>query len=144
MSDDMVLAITEICDDIKQMLIDKNRKYGNSVQNPAGIFSKSSSVEQINVRMDDKLSRIKSNQNDDEEDAETDLIGYLILKKAVKILEEDKGRLRFDEIPEASNALEEYLRINDGTITFVDVNEPIHVFTSPMTNDWSRREFYEE
>lgn len=38
-------------------------------------------VEQLNVRIDDKLSRIRSAQGDDQEDAELDLIGYLVLKR---------------------------------------------------------------
>lgn len=78
------LIIAE-CDRIKEMLIDKNRKYGDSAIYPARIFSQASNIEQINVRIDDKLSRIMSAQDDDTEDAETDLIGYLVLKKVCKI-----------------------------------------------------------
>jgi hypothetical protein len=73
--------ICQECDKIKAMLLDKNRKYGNSAINPKRIFSSADPIEQINVRIDDKLSRIAAGQTDDTEDAETDLIGYLILKK---------------------------------------------------------------
>jgi hypothetical protein len=45
------------------------------------IFSSAGPVEQINVRIDDKLSRLRSAQDDDIEDAELDLLGYLILKR---------------------------------------------------------------
>jgi hypothetical protein len=69
------------CDGVKKMLLDKNRKYGNSAIQPRRIFSSASAIEQINVRIDDKLSRIASRQSDDTEDAELDLIGYLILKR---------------------------------------------------------------
>ena len=76
--------ITEICDEIKNILLEKNRKYGDSAINPKRVFSKASPTEQINVRLDDKLSRIMSAQDDDTEDAELDLIGYLILKRVAK------------------------------------------------------------
>mgnify|MGYP001574034209 FL=1 len=70
------------------MLLDKNRKYGDSALNPQRIFSRADTIEQINVRIDDKLSRLKSRQADEDEDVENDLLGYLILKKvAMKILQ---------------------------------------------------------
>jgi len=69
---------------IRTMLLDKNRKYGNSALEPIRVFSKANPLEQIAVRMDDKLSRIKSAQNDDLEDAKLDLIGYLILEMIAK------------------------------------------------------------
>ena len=73
--------IASECSKIAEMLLDKNRKYGDSAINPKRIFSSSDAIEQINVRIDDKLSRIASGQLDDTEDAELDLIGYLILKR---------------------------------------------------------------
>jgi len=45
------------------------------------VFSKSPTDEQINVRMDDKLSRIAQDQVGDDEDPELDLLGYLLIKK---------------------------------------------------------------
>lgn len=75
------VLVAKECESIKNMLIDKNRKYGNSALEPKRIFSKADSIEQLNVRIDDKLSRIASAQTDDTEDAELDLIGYLILKR---------------------------------------------------------------
>lgn len=73
-----VLAITH---DIALMLIGKNKKYGNSALEPIRIFSKSDSIEQINVRIDDKLSRIKNANELEDEDVISDLIGYLVLLK---------------------------------------------------------------
>lgn len=67
------------CDEIKALLIEKNRKYGDSALNPVRIFSKATPSEQILVRMDDKISRIRNRQNDDDEDPIKDLIGYGIL-----------------------------------------------------------------
>lgn len=71
--------ITSYLDNIKELLISKNRKYGNSALEPVRIFSKSEQSEQILVRIDDKLSRIKNGNLDEDEDVVKDLIGYLVL-----------------------------------------------------------------
>ena len=73
--------IKNVCLDIAELLISKNKKYGNSALEPRRIFSKASPIEQINVRIDDKLSRIANRQSDEDEDVEKDLIGYLVLKR---------------------------------------------------------------
>lgn len=77
-------AIANQCDHLKQTLLEKNRKYGNSALEPVRLFSKADPVEQIRVRIDDKLSRMKSAQIDDTEDVELDLAGYLVLLKVAK------------------------------------------------------------
>lgn len=77
--------ITKVCDSIKELLLEKNRKYGDSAINPTRIFAKSDSIEQIKVRIDDKLNRLKNQQDDDNEDTVTDLIGYLILLKVAQL-----------------------------------------------------------
>ena len=69
------------CDNIKELLLTKNRKYGDSALDPVRVFSKASPLEQIKVRLDDKLSRMQSAQSDEDEDVVTDLIGYLVLFK---------------------------------------------------------------
>lgn len=69
------------CSAIREMLLEKNRKYGDSALNPSRIFSSADSIEQINVRIDDKLSRIANAQSDEDEDVDLDLIGYLILRR---------------------------------------------------------------
>ena len=63
------------------MLLDKNRKYGDSALDPVNIFFKGTAEDALRVRMDDKLSRIANQQPDEDEDALDDLIGYLILYK---------------------------------------------------------------
>ena len=75
--------ISGVCDDIKELLINKNRKYGNSALNPCRVFSKASAVEQLLVRIDDKLNRIMQGAGllANDEDVINDLIGYLILLK---------------------------------------------------------------
>ena len=78
----MRMQIIEICDDICKMLIEKNAKYGNSALSPVRVFSKASTTEQLLVRIDDKLSRIKTTGMEaPDEDTLNDLIGYLILLK---------------------------------------------------------------
>lgn len=64
---------------IRDMLIKKNELYGNSALEPLRIFSNASSEEQIRVRLDDKISRIKNGADD--EDPILDLMGYLVLLK---------------------------------------------------------------
>ena len=86
-----VALIAKSCDDIRDLLIQKNQAYGNSALEPIRIFSKASSNEQILVRIDDKLNRIKQGTNClDDEDVLQDLIGYLILLKVWKEINENK------------------------------------------------------
>ena len=66
------------CDKIKTMLLSKNAAYGNSALDPVRVFSRADTVEQLLVRIDDKLSRVKRG-NSAGEDVIFDLIGYLIL-----------------------------------------------------------------
>ena len=77
------LKISVVCDDIKELLIHKNIKYGNSALKPNRIFSKCSSTEQLLVRIDDKLNRIMKGAGllATDEDVVKDLIGYLVLLK---------------------------------------------------------------
>ena len=75
-------AIKGECVAIMEMLLKKNKDYGDSALNPVRIFSNVDNIEQINVRIDDKLSRIKNKKlKNIKEDTELDLIGYLILKR---------------------------------------------------------------
>jgi hypothetical protein len=71
--------VREVIEEIAALLEEKNRKYGDSALNPSRIFARSDAVEQIKVRMDDKLNRIKNAQDDENEDVILDLLGYLII-----------------------------------------------------------------
>jgi hypothetical protein len=75
------------CRNLSALLIQKNTAYGNSFADPVRIFSRVSPEEGLNIRIDDKLSRIARGQNAGE-DAELDLIGYLILKRVLGRLED--------------------------------------------------------
>jgi hypothetical protein len=83
MSEGTPQAIEEVCDSIKHLLLRKNQMYGDSALNPRRVFSDSSPVEQLLVRIDDKLSRIGKAgfHGDGDEDTLDDLIGYLVLLK---------------------------------------------------------------
>jgi hypothetical protein len=76
--------IENVCSDIQEMLIQKNRAYGDSALDPVRIFSKSDAVEQIYVRIDDKLSRVKRGHEYPGDDTIKDLVGYLILLLVAK------------------------------------------------------------
>lgn len=68
--------------EIRELLITKNLKYGNSALEPIGIFSKLDPREGLLVRIDDKLKRIKNGSLEkDDEDVINDLVGYLVLLK---------------------------------------------------------------
>ena len=71
--------ISEIISDIEKMLIEKNRAYGDSALEPVRVFSKSDTMEQLYVRIDDKLSRIERGHEYPGDDTIFDLIGYLVL-----------------------------------------------------------------
>ncbi len=82
---DAAKAISDECDAVKALLLKKNAAYGNSALEPARIMSKASPVEQILVRIDDKLSRIRTSGTEGpDEDTVQDLIGYLILLRVAK------------------------------------------------------------
>ena len=74
--------IREISDSVRDLLISKNRAYGDSALNPVAIFGSGDAIVSLAARIDDKLMRIKNKGiNSDTEDTVSDLIGYLILLK---------------------------------------------------------------
>ena len=77
-------AIWDVCNDMAWFLIDKNRAYGNSALDPVRIFSSSDNVEQLKVRIDDKLSRFARGGEFPGDNDIDDLIGYLVLLKLAK------------------------------------------------------------
>lgn len=68
------------CEDIADLLVEKNRAYGDSALDPVRIFSRADPCEQLRVRIDDKLSRLqRASAAALGEDTVRDLIGYLVL-----------------------------------------------------------------
>lgn len=77
-ADDTMQKIGTVCDGIKAILLEKNRRYGNSALAPLRVFSRSVPSEGIRVRLDDKLSRIRNAETLRKNDI-ADTIGYLVL-----------------------------------------------------------------
>ena len=75
------IEIIKVCNEISDFLIEKNKSYGNSALDPVRIFSKSDNVEQLMVRIDDKLSRFYRGKEFPGDNDIDDLIGYLVLLK---------------------------------------------------------------
>jgi len=68
------------CDRIREMLLTKNRKYGNSALEPVKVGGVEIPAEMgILMRIGDKWKRWNNMQPDEDEDVVQDLIGYLIL-----------------------------------------------------------------
>ena len=70
--------IVDECLAIARLLVEKNAAYGNSALEPVRVFSRATPVEQILVRLDDKLSRLARGSAAGE-DVVLDLMGYLVL-----------------------------------------------------------------
>ena len=79
MSKETEQKITEVMAGIEKMLIEKNRAYGDSALDPVRVFSKEDAIEQLYVRIDDKLSRVQRGHEYPGDDTVFDLIGYLVL-----------------------------------------------------------------
>jgi hypothetical protein len=79
-------AIRAECKFVEDMLVAKNQTYGNSVFEPIQIFSKTAWENQIKIRIDDKLNRIKKGGEYPGDDTILDLIGYLILLRVGRSL----------------------------------------------------------
>jgi len=92
------------CNDLKDLLLDKNDAYGDSALNPIGIFSGLKATESIKIRLDDKLKRIANvGVSDETEDTLMDCAGYMILLMIA--------------IDNESNNIQERLR-EDGTTSY--------------------------
>lgn len=71
--------VRRILDKIGDELVAKNQAYGDSALNPVRIFSKADRTEQLNVRLDDKLSRVARGHEYPGDDTLKDIVGYIIL-----------------------------------------------------------------
>lgn len=86
---EVAVLIAQVCGEVRDLLLSKNAAYGNSAIEPIRIFSKADSVEQLLVRLDDKLSRIARGSSAGE-DVEWDLLGYLVLLRVARRLNKEK------------------------------------------------------
>ena len=72
--------IIEITEAMRDLLLYKNQKYGDSALNPKKIFYKGDAVDSILIRLDDKLGRIMANtENAPRINDVADIIGYCTL-----------------------------------------------------------------
>lgn len=72
--------IIEITEAIRDLLLYKNQKYGDSSLSPKHIFYKGDAVNSILIRLDDKLGRIMANtENTPRINDVADIIGYCTL-----------------------------------------------------------------
>ena len=130
------MKISGICDDIKELLIYKNRKYGNSALKPCRVFSKASAVEQLLVRIDDKLNRIMQGAGllAEDEDVVNDLIGYLVL---LKIGMNDEKNSEMLEIAEGiyGDGLKADLEPETFEAGFKPITIPLHRKSIPQEDD---------
>jgi hypothetical protein len=71
--------IVETCDSLKDLLLYKNGKYGDSALHPIQIFAKDIDPQSsIRIRLDDKISRI-ANEEEPRKNDIADMLGYEIL-----------------------------------------------------------------
>ncbi len=76
------------CRGMANFLLEKNVAYGNSIFEPVHIYSKVDTLEQINVRIDDKLSRLFRGKEYPGDDTMKDLAGYYLLGEAYRIAQD--------------------------------------------------------
>lgn len=73
------LSVDRILDHAKTMLVEKHKSYGRSALDPVRIFANSDRMEQLYVRLDDKLARVKNGHEYPGDDTLMDILGYVTL-----------------------------------------------------------------
>lgn len=88
--------ISNIMDSMKDLLLYKNRKYGDSAINPKKIFYKGDSTNSILIRLDDKIGRVMSNTEEKPRVNDVaDIIGYCtLLLISMGVTEEDIAKFK--------------------------------------------------
>lgn len=71
-------SIDLILTNFAEFLKEKNRRYGDSALVSINVFSKLPAGEQIRIRLDDKVSRIKNSDTLRKNDV-ADVVGYCVL-----------------------------------------------------------------
>jgi hypothetical protein len=77
--------IDKVCKQIAAFLKQKNISYSGSAFKTSGIFSDMNAIDKIHVRIDDKITRLLSGNEYRKDDTKKDLLGYLILERAVRV-----------------------------------------------------------
>ena len=88
--------IIEISDSMKDLLLYKNEKYGDSALSPNNIFYKGDSTNSILIRLDDKIGRIKNNTEPKPRVNDVcDIVGYCVLLLAsMNVTSEDIAKFK--------------------------------------------------
>lgn len=71
--------VHRILNGVAETVVQKNVSYGDSALNPIRVFSKADRMEQLFVRLDDKLSRVQRGSEYPGDDTLRDIIGYATL-----------------------------------------------------------------
>lgn len=71
--------VRTVLGDMATLLVEKNAAYGNAALDPVRIFSKADTLEQLYVRLDDKINRVKQGHEFPGDDTIRDIIGYCTL-----------------------------------------------------------------
>ncbi len=72
--------LNDVLKEVRTLLIQKNKSYNDSALSPIKLLSKASVRERLFIRIDDKLNRLVSGAESDE-DTLLDLLGYFILER---------------------------------------------------------------
>ena len=112
------------CNDLKDLLLDKNDAYGDSALNPVGIFSRLKATEAIKIRLDDKLKRIANvGVNDETEDTLMDCAGYMILLMIAIDNESNDIQERIRKGESSSHNIKNSVTTNSGGEVVFDYSE---------------------
>jgi len=96
--------IKQKCDEIRDLLLEKNRSYGNSVFDK-GVLFEVEPMYAIQARINDKLNRIKSKSSYLSENDLMDLTGYFIL---LQVLRDEMDRVRDQKTTDPSPTVYSY------------------------------------
>ena len=70
--------ISSVFNSMRDLVLEKNKRYGDSALSPLGCFSKLDGEQGIRIRIDDKLKRISNSEELRKNDV-SDVMGYLAL-----------------------------------------------------------------
>lgn len=81
--------IKEVTLAMQELLLEKNKRYGDAAINPTNTFSKLSGQDSIKIRLDDKLKRVQASEETRVNDV-CDIIGYCtLLLISMRVSKED-------------------------------------------------------
>ena len=88
--------ITEVMNSVRDLVLYKNQKYGDSAINPQHIFYKGDACNSILIRLDDKLGRVMNNTSAEPRVNDVcDIIGYCaLLLVSLKVNKEEIDKLK--------------------------------------------------